>query len=488
MRKKMIIVAAMLLSLTANEQTVWANKVQNKFLAQINEKVNTLENLVDKIQDGLNSYAARRVQGAKRPIYYAQIKIGTIKKCVLELVQLLYQKDAMQKLQQIKSLALKIYSLTKDGLIKDNYHYLNAGGVLKAAEQVGPLAQEIERMQPDSGSREGEVEEPVDTAVSSTTTTPTTEKKVAENSDAMTQPNLASLPHKPTVTEDRITVERAAQILGVNPAELEKQFVDADFYIYTNRVGDYKSTILVKTKDNEAFVLKLVKPNYPKAYLAIQEKQKRPYARFFTIQSSIRPDATGHIIAVDYNVPVADNLTMGVFDFMGSTRFNPFNDRQIQQLAQMGISFAMDNDIFDHNPGNIVVKDGKLYYIDVGLAYSPEPTKCLNLLKNIEVSLVFAHDCLKAGYTETDLNKVYDNILSAYKKEIIKLDPKTRTILKNDYKKSVDFYDEWNNHITFKGELSSVARWLSSSFFEKSDDFEVHIIKDIGEIFDLINQ
>jgi hypothetical protein len=214
------------------------------------------------------------------------------------------------------------------------------------------------------------------------------EEKVEEDK-SFAQLGLISSPCEPIVTEEPITVDRAAQILHVNSTELANQFVNADFYIYTKRVRGFKSVILVKTRNNEAFVLKVVKSEYPEAYRVIQEKQRRPEARFFEISSQHPSEDTGIIVAHDYGVSDSDSLvTMGVFDFVGSIALNPSDCGQIQQLASMGMSFAKENDVFDDNAGNIIVKDGKLYYIDLGLTYFSELTTCLNLLSNIKLTPV----------------------------------------------------------------------------------------------------
>jgi hypothetical protein len=102
----------------------------------------------------------------------------------------------------------------------------------------------------------------------------------------------------------------------------------------------------------------------------------------------------------------------------------------------------------------------------------------------------FAIDLLNEK-SEVSLETVYKNILSAYKKEIEKLDSEAQAHFKADYEKSKSFYDEYKNHVTFEHEVYLVAKWLLSRFSKKAEALSVSnentIIKDIFAIFDLIN-
>jgi|GEM_PF-6940410 len=274
----------------------------------------------------------------------------------------------------------------------------------------------------------------------------------------------------PITTEDPITADEAADTFGVDSTSLAAQFPGASFYNYTHRVGGYKTVVLVRTVDGKAFVLGSCPLGYEEEYNRIRKQQKRPNAFFFTIkpQKSGKPDKK-----------------MKAVNFMGSQGINPLDRAQIQKLAQMGMSFTKENDVFDENPGNILVKDDELYYIDKDLKYLPKPTMCFALLENIEASISIAKKFLPETSAPAEWEKVYGYILDAYTQEVKSLDSKTFEEFRTDYKKSLDFIDMYHNHTKLEDEFNYLAKRRSGEWDAPRSDLEERIVQDLRKIFDL---
>lgn len=283
---------------------------------------------------------------------------------------------------------------------------------------------------------------------------------------------------EPKATEELTTAEEVAEKFGVNLAALQAKYPGANFYDYTNRVGGYKSVTLVRTKDGKALVLGKCKPEYESAYNKIKEKQKRPNIDFFTLAAKNPGDA---------------DVQLKAGDFMGSQGIDPRDPSHINQLAEIGMAFTLENDTFDPNAGNILVKDGELYYIDQDLTYASQATLSLNLLKNIEASMEIAAYFLPDVSLE-DLKTVFISLINAYQNEVKKLSPDVREKFKEDYEKSKDFKDEWENRIEFKKELDGIARRISKFFGENNawnapqTLLEKFIVDEVGKVFNVLEK
>lgn len=283
---------------------------------------------------------------------------------------------------------------------------------------------------------------------------------------------------EPKATEELITAEEVAEMFKVTVAALLAKYPGAKFYKYSNKVGGWKDVTLVRTKEGKALVLGKGKPGYESDYNKIKEKQKRPNIDCFTLAAKNPGDA---------------DVLLKAGDFMGSQGINPRDSSHINQLAEMGMAFTLENDNFDPNAGNILVKDGKLYYIDQDLTYASERTLCLNLLKNIEASIKIAKYFFP-GASQEDLKKVFLDIVKAYDNEIKKLNIDMLKKFKEDYKKSKNFTDMWGNKVEFKEELDGMARRTATFFGEnnawKSPQtlLEKFIVDEVGKVFNVLEK
>lgn len=130
--------------------------------------------------------------------------------------------------------------------------------------------------------------------------------------------------------------------------------------VFENRVGNWKPVPLIVIKGKK-YVLKKVKPEYFAEYVKIKEVEHRP----------------------DMQEVIVNGNHYGLFEFKGDKVMDFTNKQHLEQLCEIGIASAKRGTTFDPNEGNLLVEDGRLYYIDVGLDYTKISSTAKAMLANL---------------------------------------------------------------------------------------------------------
>lgn len=133
-----------------------------------------------------------------------------------------------------------------------------------------------------------------------------------------------------------------------------------EILIFENPIGNSKPVPLI-ILNGEKFVLKHTGEEYMTNYAKIQAAEHRPEMREVKI----------------------DGKLYGLFRFVGDRGMDYTDREQLKQLCEIGIASARRGVEFDPNPGNLLVEDGKVYYIDVALDYVHNPTLAESVVGNI---------------------------------------------------------------------------------------------------------
>ena len=145
------------------------------------------------------------------------------------------------------------------------------------------------------------------------------------------------------------------------------KFPQAHFYYYTNHVGNYRP-FRVADMNGEKFCYRKESQDYIEKYKKIQDLEHRP--------------------------PIAHQISdIILIPYMGSKTIAYNNIHDLALLAQLQVTFSLENphQFIDHNAGNLVIKNGKLFYVDQTLSY------CSSCFKNKE-------EVLRKHFSETLFN------------------------------------------------------------------------------------
>jgi hypothetical protein len=128
---------------------------------------------------------------------------------------------------------------------------------------------------------------------------------------------------------------------------LRRRFPNAEYFIFKNFVGESPNVVVVGV-DNKKYVPKSIhSENYESSYLSIFERENRPVALFFS----------------------DGEKKYGLFEFVGGRTVDYSNFSELEQVVRLGVVSSARKTMFDPNPGNLVVDNGRVFYIDEGLTY-----------------------------------------------------------------------------------------------------------------------
>ena len=243
-----------------------------------------------------------------------------------------------------------------------------------------------------------------------------------------------TLPIKDFSSKKPIEMAKAAKNLNLSPEQLKSIFPDAKFFDFLNQVGNYKNVVLVQKQDKKEAILKPIRdPKYISRYNEIKKGEKRPDIVFHALLQDEKEDAA------------KDPYFLAEIDYMGTERINWTNNDQIHQLVQLGLATAQRKTAFDPNPGNLVVHDGKLYYIDKDLNYDNSQTIVMSLVINIHNSFP------KDNPQQLEYQSICKNIISIYQKELSKMNPAFIDQIRKEWgqnqdelKEKIEIIERWN--------------------------------------------
>lgn len=141
---------------------------------------------------------------------------------------------------------------------------------------------------------------------------------------------------------------------------LKQQWPEAEFYEFENKVGNWKPVLMIEI-NGRGFIVKKIDDEYLLEYNKIKNEECRP----------------------DVIVEKIEGQTYGLFEFMGSETVDYTNLDHLGQVVDLALASTKRKTTFDPNPGNLVIKEGKLNYIDVGLNYASRENLTDALLQNI---------------------------------------------------------------------------------------------------------
>lgn len=149
------------------------------------------------------------------------------------------------------------------------------------------------------------------------------------------------------LSEEELTrFSNATELGNSTRAFLRDKYPDVQFYKYLNKVGNCKSVLVMETK-GQKYVVRALDAESAKDYLSkyeeLKEKQHRP------------------------NINVVENGEEWIMlsEFMGSETIDWSNKGHLILLANLiNEGFVTEKDAIDINEGNLVVNNGKLFYID----------------------------------------------------------------------------------------------------------------------------
>ncbi len=162
------------------------------------------------------------------------------------------------------------------------------------------------------------------------------------------------------------------ELYGDLPAKAALQmFPEAKFYSYVNRVGNYKDVTLVEAQD-KTYVLQVfpkLPSDYQQRYEKLKDQQHRPESETYEIENE-KTISKGF-----QEETITTRFTIRFFEFMGSETIDFRNPEHLELLVKLETAFIEQCDLIDLNDGNLVIKDGKLYYIDKDLSYVKHPNQ-----------------------------------------------------------------------------------------------------------------
>lgn len=189
--------------------------------------------------------------------------------------------------------------------------------------------------------------------------------------------------------------------------------------LYENQVGNWKPVPLL-TISGKRFVLKKVDTQYLSTYRSIQDAEHRPNI--------------SEIVIAGQNY--------GLFEFKGDTIIDFTNKDHLTQLCDIAIASARRGTMFDNNQGNLLIDDGRLFYIDVGLTYGRSKTPLDTVLANIE-SIVNELPKLSES---SQLRETISFIVQKFSEARLDVQPtEGEDIEQMVRRKFAPFFNEWNN-------------------------------------------
>lgn len=190
---------------------------------------------------------------------------------------------------------------------------------------------------------------------------------------------------------------------------IQNTYPKATFYLYENPVGNHRPIFLVKTKDSqETFVIRIFTSSsralsYLNEYEKVQEIEQRPKLDMLTINYSKQ-------IQINYLSYVINNqIFISLSEFIGTESINFHNRDHLKLLIQLANVFIKQSKGIDLNNGNLVLRDGKMYYVDKDLNYgryeSPEKAKEAFLR---QLSTIF--NSPNYDFTDTEKSELYNYV------------------------------------------------------------------------------
>lgn len=133
-----------------------------------------------------------------------------------------------------------------------------------------------------------------------------------------------------------------------------------EIFVYENPIGNSRPVPLI-VLEGKKYILKKVDEKYFSEYSKIQIAEHRPEGREVVMNDS----------------------HYGLFEFVGDRSMDYTDTEQLKQLCDLGIASAKRLTEFDPNPGNLVVVNERVFYIDVGLDYTNIDTMAEAVIGNI---------------------------------------------------------------------------------------------------------